>query len=147
MKLLPSVLAIAALIACSGNDESIPLDAAVDGGPDAAIDAAIDAPGAQRCVPSVATLIVVEGGTANFTVTLAEAPVADVTAGIASADLDAATVAPTTLVFTAANFNTPQTVTVSGVEDGDMMDETTTVTCTATGIPPAAVMLTVTDND
>lgn len=147
-------LLVVALAACSGNDEVLPIDAAVviDAAPDAAVDAPIDAPidaeqGVQMCVTSVSSLTVDEGASAVFTARLAEMPSADVVASIISSDVNAATAAPATLTFTAANFATPQTVTVSGVEDGNMMDETLNVMCTAAGIAATTVAVTVTDND
>jgi hypothetical protein len=57
------------------------------------------------------------GGTATFTVTLNAQPTADVTIGITSSDLTEGTVAPASLTFTNANWNTPQTVTLTGVDD------------------------------
>ena len=57
------------------------------------------------------------GGTATFTIVLATQPTADVTIGLASGDLTEGTVAPASLTFTAANWSTPQTVTVTGVDD------------------------------
>lgn len=64
------------------------------------------------------------GGSATFTVVLASAPTADVTIPLSSSDPGEGTVAPTSLTFTAANWNTAQTVTATGVddaiEDGDV---------------------------
>ncbi len=57
------------------------------------------------------------GGTAHFTVVLLSQPTADVTIPIASSDLTEGTVAISQLVFTSANWNAPQTVTVTGVDD------------------------------
>lgn len=57
------------------------------------------------------------GGTATFTVRLSSQPSADVTITLASGDDTEGTVGPTTLTFTSANWNTPQTVTVTGVDD------------------------------
>src|SRR5439155_448535 len=57
------------------------------------------------------------GGTATFTVALNSQPTANVSIGLASSDLTEGTVAPASLTFTAANWNTPQTVTVTGVDD------------------------------
>jgi hypothetical protein len=57
------------------------------------------------------------GGTASFSVRLNSEPTADVTIAVSSSDTGEGTVAPATLVFTAANWNTPQTVTVTGVDD------------------------------
>lgn len=53
----------------------------------------------------------------SFTVVLASEPTADVTFAIASTDTSEATVSAAQLVFTPANWNQPQTVTVSGVDD------------------------------
>ncbi len=57
------------------------------------------------------------GTTATFTVVLGSQPVADVTVGYLSGDLSEGTIAPASATFTAANWNTPQTFTVTGVDD------------------------------
>ncbi len=57
------------------------------------------------------------GGTATFTVTLNSQPTADVTIALSSSDTSEGTVAPAAITFTAANWNTPQTVTITGVDD------------------------------
>jgi len=59
------------------------------------------------------------GGTAQFDVVLRGQPTADVNIPIASTDTSEGTVNPTNLVFTPANWNTPQAVTVTGVDDPD----------------------------
>lgn len=60
------------------------------------------------------------GGTATFTVVLDSQPTADVTIGLSSSDTTEGTVAPSSLTFTNANWNTPQTVTVTGVDDAQV---------------------------
>jgi hypothetical protein len=57
------------------------------------------------------------GATATFTVTLNAAPTATVTLGLSSSDVSEGTVSPAQLTFTPANWNVPQTVTVTGVDD------------------------------
>jgi hypothetical protein len=57
------------------------------------------------------------GGTATFTVALTSPPTADVTIGLSSDTPTEGTVSPTSLTFTADNWRTPQTVTVTGVDD------------------------------
>lgn len=57
------------------------------------------------------------GGTATFTVALNIQPLADVIIGLASLDLTEGTVAPAALTFTSGNWNDPQEVTVTGVND------------------------------
>jgi len=59
------------------------------------------------------------GGTATFTVVLNTQPTADVTIGLSSSDTTEGTVSAAGLTFTSANWNTPQTVTVTGVDDPD----------------------------
>ena len=57
------------------------------------------------------------GGTATFTVVLTSQPTANVTIGLASNDTTEGTVSPASVTFTTGNWNTPQTVTVTGVDD------------------------------
>jgi hypothetical protein len=59
------------------------------------------------------------GGTDSFTIVLTSAPGSDVTIPFASSDLTEGTVSPASLTFTPANFSVPQSVTVTGVDDGD----------------------------
>ena len=81
---------------------------------------------------STSTLDVDEGGTATFTVKLETEPAGDVTVTVTSGDIGAATIAPTTaLTFTALNWETAQTVTVTGVSDIDTANDTVTVTVSA----------------
>ncbi len=57
------------------------------------------------------------GTSATFTVVLTSQPTADVTIPVISSDTTEGTVSPASLTFTAANWSTPQTVTVTGVDD------------------------------
>jgi len=57
------------------------------------------------------------GGTATFTAALNTQPSDDVVIPFSSSDTSEGTVAPSTLIFTDVNWNTPQTVTVTGVDD------------------------------
>lgn len=65
----------------------------------------------------------------SFTLVLDKAPLTDVVFNISSDDLTEATVAPATIAFTTSNWDTPQTVTVTGeddlVEDGDQLSNVT----------------------
>jgi hypothetical protein len=58
------------------------------------------------------------GGTLTFTVVLTAIPTADVVIPVASSDLTEATVSAAQLVFTPATAGVPQTVTVTGLDDG-----------------------------
>ena len=57
------------------------------------------------------------GGTATFTVELESQPTANVTIGVSSSDTSEGTVSLATLTFTSSNWDTPKTVTVTGVDD------------------------------
>lgn len=57
------------------------------------------------------------GGTATFALSLRSAPTADVSLDITSANVGEGTVAPLAITFTAATWSTPQTITLTGVDD------------------------------
>ena len=100
---------------------------------------------------STPTLGVDEGGQNTYTVKLQTQPTTTVTVTVSSDDTDAATVSGPTLRFTTSNWDTEQTVTVRGVNDGDSDDETVTITNTASGGEyagvTASVTVTVDDDD
>jgi hypothetical protein len=72
---------------------------------------------ASLVVGSISRHTTEAGQTATFSVALASAPAADVTVTVGSSDTTEGTAGPTTLTFTALNWATPQTVTVTGVDD------------------------------
>ena len=57
------------------------------------------------------------GGTATVQVRLASAPEQDVTVNLTSSNVGEGTVSPASLTFTPANWDIPQTITLTGVED------------------------------
>jgi hypothetical protein len=57
------------------------------------------------------------GGTATFSIKLKSYPSSDVSIGISSSDTTEGTVSLSEVIFTSANWNTAQTITVSGVDD------------------------------
>ena len=74
-----------------------------------------------------------EGASVSYTVTLASEPTAQVTVtigGTAGADL---TLDKTSLTFTTSTWDTEQTVTVTAGQDDDAVDDTATLTHTASG--------------
>ena len=92
----------------------------------------------------------------TFTVALNSEPTADVVLGLSSSDTGEGTVSPSALTFTAANWSTAQTVTVTGVDDalddGNQSFSIVIAAATSTdtgyaGINPADVTVTNTDND
>jgi uncharacterized delta-60 repeat protein len=108
-----------------------------------------EGPPPQGLVVSASNLSVPEGGSAAFTVRLAARPAADVTVAVAKgatgdADLNAAT---TSLVFTPADWQTPQAVTVAAAEDADASNGSATFTIGSTGLPDKTVTAAEADND
>lgn len=79
------------------------------------------------------------GGTATFTVALNAMPVSDTTINVTSTNTAEGTVSPATLTFTAINWNAPQTVTITGVDDlaGDGPTNYTVRVVPASGGDPA----------
>jgi hypothetical protein len=70
-------------------------------------------------VDFIAALTTTEsGGQATFQVVLNSEPSDDVVIGLYSDDTGEGTISPVSLTFTSANWNAPQTVTVTGVDDG-----------------------------
>ena len=69
------------------------------------------------------------GTTDDFTVVLTAEPASNVVINITSGDTGEATVDASSITFTPANWNTPQTVTITGEDDSDLDgDQTTTIT-------------------
>ena len=96
------------------------------------------------------------GGTATFTLVLNSRPTADVTIGLTSGNTAEGTVLPASVTFTPPNWNVPQTVTATGVDDdvddGDIAYTVLTATATSTdtdydGLDPDDVDATNTDDD
>jgi len=93
--------------------------------------------------------------TATFTVVLDTEPVAGVTINISSTDTQEGTVAPTSLTFTPTNWDSAQTVTVTGVDDfiddGDtgytITIEASSSDTTYNALSPYNVSVTNSDND
>lgn len=96
------------------------------------------------------------GGTATFTIVLNSQPTGSVSIPLTSSDLTEGTVSPASITFTTANWNVPQTVTVTGVEDvlvdGNIAYTIITGAATSTdanysGVNAADVAVTNTDNE
>lgn len=60
------------------------------------------------------------GATAQFTIALSSQPTSDVTIALTSSDPSEGNVFPASVTFTPANWNVAQTITVTGVDDGDV---------------------------
>ncbi|MBK9497992.1 MAG: DUF1554 domain-containing protein [Leptospiraceae bacterium] len=74
-------------------------------------------PGSITLTPTAGLITTESGLTASFTVVLDSLPTANVVIPISSSNTAEGTVSITSLTFTPANYNTPQTVFVNGVND------------------------------
>jgi len=98
-------------------------------------------PGPTRGVtvtPTKNLLTTEAGATANFTMVLDTKPTANVTINLSSSNTGEGTVSPSSVTFTPANWETPQVVTVTGVDDAvqDGSQFYTIVTSAATSADP-----------
>lgn len=79
------------------------------------------------------------GGTDTFNVVLNKLPTANVVISVVSRDTGEVTVSPASLTFTTGNWNVPQSVTLTGVDDAeDDGDQTTLIDVTVVDAQSAA---------
>ncbi len=143
-------------------DEGVSEEPIVEAGVDSLLDGSVDVSDAGRAVGSITIeprgpLTTTEaGGQATFTIVLDTMPLASVTVPLKSSNLEEGTVLPTSLTFTTANWNVPQVVTVTGVDDPacDGNQKYTIVTGPAMsadpaydGVDPPDVLVFNTDNE
>ena len=98
---------------------------------------------------SVSRVGVPEGGTATFGVRLGSAPANAKTVTVAriGGDADVALSGGASLVFTAANYATYQTVTLAAAEDADSFRDPATIRCSSPGSDSVSVVAIELDND
>ncbi len=96
------------------------------------------------------------GVTSTFTVKLNTQPTANVTVAVSSTDTGEGTVSPSSMTFTPSNWNSDQTVTVTGandsIDDGDQnyditLDPASTADANYNGLANVDVGVTTTDDD
>ena len=73
------------------------------------------------------------GGSQTYSIALATKPSGSVTVSITSSDSSVVSVSPSTLTFTKDNYNVPQNVTVTGVDDNVNSSRSATITHTFSG--------------
>jgi glucose/arabinose dehydrogenase len=90
-----------------------------------------------------------EGGTAQFSVSLASSPSSSVTVTIArvSGDADLTVSSGASRTFTSANYSSPQNVTLAAAQDADFTPDTATFSVTLAGNPTRTVVATAVDDD
>ena len=102
---------------------------------------------------SITELEVTEGETGQYTIVLDTEPTADVTVAIQGPENTDIAASPLALTFTADNWNTPQTVTVTAAHDDDAVtDDPVTLTHIVSGgdyedVTAADVEVTITEDD
>jgi len=74
------------------------------------------------------------GGAAQFSVVLAAPPSANVTIALSSSDPTEGTVSPPSLIFTSEDWDQPQPVTVTGVDDSDIDGDVAYTVVTAAAV-------------
>ena len=92
-------------------------------------------------------LDVTEGRSGTLQISLTAAPATTTTVTLSSSATDAATVAPSSLTFTGANWSEVQTAAIQGVDDADVTSDAAVVTVAAPGMLSVAVDVAVTDDD
>ena len=103
---------------------------------------------APRLVLGASSVVVPEGGSASVAVSLSSAPAANVTvkvAKVSGGDPDLSATA--TLVFTPANYATPQAIVVRAAQDADATDGNASFQLSATGLAGVAFTATEKDDD
>ncbi len=151
-----ALLGASLVVSACGDDGGSGAQDAGPGGPDGgvgAIDAsAIDAEPAVDAMPgtllvSATALVVDETGEQTMTIALGDAPAGSVDVQVNSSDTAAVAVEPASLRFDASNYQTPQVVTLSGVDDDNALDEAATVTFSAAGYISAVTEVSVFDRE
>ncbi len=100
----------------------------------------------QTIVASKTRFSMKEGGSATFTVRLAQPPASPVAVSVGYYAGTATVVAtPASLTFTPSNWSTPVSVTVTAPKDSDKVDNGATIHLSASGLATVPVVITVTD--
>ncbi|SNT09394.1 cellulose 1,4-beta-cellobiosidase [Streptosporangium subroseum] len=98
-------------------------------------------------IASATSVSVPEGASRTVGFRLSAAPTGNVTVNLTKTGDTNITIAPSTLTFTTANWNTAQNVTVSAAQDTDQTNGTATIAAAATGHTGVSVTATEADDD
>jgi hypothetical protein len=141
---------VAIVAACGASDT--PTVQLIAAGPDAGADSALDPNVNSGFVilangASATQLALKEGATGQLTVALKSAPSGPVTAKLIASSANVVSLGPDMLSFDASNYNIPQTVVVSALQDDNTSNETLKISVTADGVAPGLLDVAVTDDD
>ncbi|MBK8172541.1 MAG: hypothetical protein IPK60_19685 [Sandaracinaceae bacterium] len=84
--------------------------------------------------PTAPAPVTEQGAISYASIVLARAPSANVVVGLSSGDTGEATVSPTSVTFTTANWNTPRSIVITGVMDGIIDGNQTATIITAPAV-------------
>lgn len=101
----------------------------------------------QAVLVSRAEANIIEGGSVQIGVTLRFPPAGTVTVALSSDDTMVATVTPAELMFTAANYDQAQDVTVVAPEDVNTVQDVANISATLADATTGTTVVTVPDND
>lgn len=101
----------------------------------------------QAIVITSSAITLTEGATGTLGVHLAFEPAAATSVTIASGDAARLGVSPASLSFTTDNYATAQTVTLTAMQDDDIVANTAMVTFVSAGLTSATATATIADND
>ncbi|BCB83287.1 glycoside hydrolase family 48 protein [Phytohabitans suffuscus] len=101
----------------------------------------------QASIVTPATLSVAEGSSAQLNVRLSAAPTGSIPVTLARTGDTDVTVSPTTVTLTSANWQTGVNATVSAAHDADAVNDTATITASATNYTSSITAVTVTDDE
>jgi hypothetical protein len=93
------------------------------------------------------SVVVEEGRTTDFLVALSHEPLGPVQVTVASSNTSSLSVSPETLEFDASNYEVPQTVIVTGVQDANARLDIVDITLSSPGAVGAGVTVVVFDDD
>ena len=133
-------------------DEALTVDGSVTGLAVTAAELTIEEDDERGVTVTPTSLTVPEGESGTYTVVLGSQPTGSVTVALSRSGSSDVTVAPSPLTFTAGNWSTAQTVTVSAAADTDAVNDTATVTHAVSSgdygtVTAAAVSVTVSDDE
>ncbi len=133
----PQTVAVSAADDDDSADETVTIRHAVSGYPGVASAPAATVAVADDDEPSLAvsesSLSLEEGAGATYTVALGAEPPGPVAVAVSVSDGAGVSASPSSLTFTADDWNAPRTVTVAALEDDDIADESGSITHAASG--------------
>lgn len=128
-------------------NESVPITVSGSGMTSRTVTANVVDDDTQSVQMTPSNRTITEGSNGTVSVRLSFQPASNVTVTLTSSNLSAATANPTTLMFTSTNYDTAQTVTITGVQDANLTQESATITASSSGAASASTAVIINDDD